>query len=365
MPSDLPLSDVFEPFAWLFAGLLALNVILFAAVVAQREQWVLHRRVRERIQERLAPVSGRLLDSEDPERDAEELRPLIAGLGRQSRPVAAWLVLDGLGEADDATRAAVCRVLRESGAVEVAEQATRGRVPWRRALACEFLGTIGSEHSVDVLVERLRDKRAEVRRAAARALGELGDPAAAGPLKALFLGRSGVPIGVANDALSRLGPAGADAFREGLLSPESTVRVTSCFGIAGEIDPAATDEALALLGERLRADGEPRVRSAAASAMRWLPGAVAPAALIDALRDPAPAVRRSAAGSLGTFDDPAAVEALADMVSDPDRETALRAAQSLLALSGGARAGQPARRALAASRAWTVESVRAIEEVGA
>jgi hypothetical protein len=89
-------------------------------------------------------VIQRLLDSEDPERDAEELRPVIAGLGRQSRPVAAWLVLDGLREADEATRAAVCRVLPDCGAVEVAERAARGRVPWRRALACEFLGTIGT-----------------------------------------------------------------------------------------------------------------------------------------------------------------------------------------------------------------------------
>jgi HEAT repeat protein len=314
--------------------------------------------------ERLAPVTARLLNGDDPERDAQELRPVIAGLGRQSRAVAAWLVLDGLRAADEAARAAVCRVLRESGAVELVERAARGGVPWRRALACEFLGAIGTEQSVDVLVERLRDKRSEVRRAAARALGQLGDPAAAGPLKSVFLGRDGVPIGVTNDALSRLGPAGAEAFREGLRSPESTVRVTSCFGIASQADPAASDEARALLEERLRSDAEPRVRAAAAGAMRWLPGDVAPAALVDALRDPSPAVRRSAAGSLGVFDDPAAVEALADVVSDLDRETALRAAESLLALGGGVRAGEPSRRALAASRAWTVESVRAIEEVG-
>lgn len=77
---------------------------------------------------------------------------------------------------------------------------------------------------MDVLVERLRDKRAEVRSTAARALGELGDPAAAGPLKAAFLGGEGVPIGVANDALSHLGSAGGEAFQEGLRSPEATVR---------------------------------------------------------------------------------------------------------------------------------------------
>ena len=356
---------MFELVGWTFVGLLVANLGLFAAIVMQREQWVLHRRVRERVGERLAPVIGRLLDGEDPERDAEELRPVIAGLGRQSRPVAAWVVLDGLRESDEATRAAVCRVLRECGAVEIAERATRRRVPWRRALACEFLGTIGTEQSVGALVERLHDKRAEVRGAAARALGELGDPAAAGPLKALFLGREGVPIGVANDALSRLGSLGTEAFREGLLSPESTVRVTSCFGIAGDADPARRAEARALLEQRLRADGEPRVRSAAASAMRWLPAEDAPAALIDALGDPDPAVRRSAARSLGAFDDPAAVEPLVDMVSDQDRETALRSAESLLALSKRARAGEPSRRALAASRAWTVESARAVEAVEA
>jgi hypothetical protein len=170
---------------------------------------------------------------------------------------------------------------------------------------------------------------------------------------------------VANDALSRLGPAGADAFRKGLLSRDSTVRVTSCFGIAGESGPAARNEALALLEERLRIDREPRVRSAAASAMRWLPGDVAPTALLDACRDPAPSVRRSAAEALGAFDDPAAVEPLADTVSDPDRETALRSAESLLTLSKGARAGAASRRALAGTRAWAVESARAIEEVRA
>jgi HEAT repeat protein len=348
-----------------FIGLLALNVVVLAAIVLQREQWVLHRRVRTRIRGQLTPVLARLLDGKDPEGDAEELRPLLAGLGPQSRPVAAWLVLDALREADDATRAAVRGVLRDAGAVQVAERATLRRMPWRRALACEFLGTIGTEHSVDALVERLGDKRSEVRRAAARALGELGDPAAAGPLETLFLARERVPIGVANDALSRLGAAGAAAFRRGLLAPEPSVRVTSCFGIASATDATARDDVLALLEQRLRADGEARVRAAAASAMRWLPGEVAPPALREALRDSSPAVRRSAAKSLSAFDDPAAAVALSEMVSDVDRESALRAAESLLALSEGARAGAPARRELAASRAWTVKSVLAIAELGA
>jgi HEAT repeat protein len=199
--------------------------------------------------------------------------------------------------------------------------------------------------------------------AAARALGLLGDPAAAGPLADVFLNRRSVPIGVANDALIRLGPAGADAFRQGLRSPEPTVRVSSCFGIASQAEDAATTQALGLLAERLRSDAEPRVRSAAASAMRWLPGDEAPRALLEGLHDPADAVRRSAARSLASFDDPAAAEALARMVGDGDRETALRSAESLLALADGVRAGGTARRALAAARAWTVDSVRATAEL--
>jgi hypothetical protein len=169
VPSDLPLRDLLEPVGWTFLGLAALNIALFAALVVQREQWVMHQRVRGRIGERLAPLIERLLAGGDAERAAEELRPVIADLGSQARPVAAWLLLDGLRDADAATRAAVTRVLRESGAIERAERSIRRRVPWRRALACELVGTIGTEQSVDVLVARLRDRRGEVHVAAAGA----------------------------------------------------------------------------------------------------------------------------------------------------------------------------------------------------
>jgi HEAT repeat protein len=365
LPFDPPLRDLFEAAWWVVVGLTTLNLALFAAIVVQREQWTLHRRLRERIRTRLAPEIERLFHPGDPERVAEELRPVMAELGPEARPVAAWLVLDRLQEADGETRDAVRRVLADLGAIEDAERATRRRMAWRRVLACELLGAIGTEHSVDVLVARLRDKRVEVRTAAARALGELGDPAAAGPLTDLFLEQVGVPIGVANDALSRLGEAGGDAFRRGLESREVTVRVTSCFGIAGLAETLGRAEAAALLEQRLRTDEEPRVRAAAASAMRWVPGDVAPEALLDAVSDSAPAVRRSAARSLCAFDDPAAAGALERLVSDGDREAALRSAESLLTLSDAPRSGEAARRVFGASRAWSVESVRATAELSA
>jgi HEAT repeat protein len=365
VPFDVPLEGLFESVWWVLLGLTAFNLVLFAAIVLQREQWVVYRRLRERIATRLAPVIEELLHGDDSERMVVELRRVLAGLGPVGRPVAAWLVLDALREADAGTREAVRRVLAEVGSIEYAERGTRRRMAWRRVLACEILGTIGGADSVDVLVPRLRDRRAEVRTAAARALGELGDPAAARPLTAMFLEQNGIPIGVANDALTRLGAAGVHAFRRGLESPDVSVRVTACFAIATQAETAGTAEAVVLLERRLRMDAEPRVRAAAASAMRWVPADAAPEAMLEAVHDAAPSVRRSAAKSLAAFDDPAAAEALEPLLSDADRETALRSAESLRALSEGARAGAAARLTLSASHAWSVESVKAVAELSA
>src|SRR4051812_4297854 len=105
--------------------------MLFAALVIAREQWVLTLRLRERTGRRLAPVIGHLLDGQDVEAAAEELRPVIDGLGSHARPVGAWLVLDALRDAETATRAVVCRVLDECGAIEVAERSSRRWMPWR------------------------------------------------------------------------------------------------------------------------------------------------------------------------------------------------------------------------------------------
>ena len=206
----------------------------------QREQWVLHQRVRERIRERLAPVIGRLLDGEDPERDAEELRPVIAGL----RPaVAAGRCLARARRAPRGRRGDTRRGARGATGDAVRSRSRSGRraggfpgggrwpaSSWARSApstpwTCWWSGCRTSEP-----------------RCAERPPGPWASWAIQRPRarsRRCSWARAGVPIGVANDALSRLGPAGAEAFREGLLSPESTVRVTSCFGIAGDADPAS------------------------------------------------------------------------------------------------------------------------------
>lgn len=362
---DFPLNEVLAPVGWIFLALLAANLLLFVVLVALREQWSFYVRRRERIRARLAPVVQRHLASGDPGVAAEQLRLVVAGLGRQERPVAAWILRDLTRGADEATRTRVRAVLDETGAVELTERSTRRWMPWRRALACEMLGTLGAERSVPVLVERLEDDRSEVRMAAARALGAIGAPTAAPSLASVFLERRAVPTGVAYDALRSLGPYGAEVFRRGLGSPDPTIRVASCFGTAALAADTGVARAAEDVARLLAADPSTRVRTAAAKALGVIGGTTPPRVLVEAAGDPEVHVRREAVAALGLFDEPGAVGLLAGAAQDPDREVALRAAEALLALGSRPRAGEAARAVVASSRAWSVDYARAVSELAA
>ena len=359
---DFPVRDVFDPLGWAFLVLLVANLVLFIVLVVLRENWVFYERRRAPIRERLEPVIERLVEGRDPEDTAAELERIVAGLGRTSRPVAAWLLRDLTRGADAKTRARVREVLERCGAIDAAEEGTRRWMPWRRALACEILGTIGAERSVPVLIDRLGDDRLEVRIAAARALGAIGAPQAGSALTSLFLERKAVPMGVAYDALRRLGSPGADAFSHGLEGGDPTVRLASCLGLAAT---AAGDRAVAALTRVMERDDNVRVRTAAAHALGVIGGGSPPAALLRAARDPDLRVRREAVAALASFDDPESVKALAESPGDPDREIALRSATSLLRLGDSPRAGAAARAALDASHAWSADYVRTIKELAA
>jgi HEAT repeat protein len=360
---DFPIRDVFEPLGWVFLALLAVNLLLFLLLVFLREKWTFYRRRRERIRGRLLPAAERLVSGGDPNGIIEELRPQVAGLRSNDRPVAAWLLRDLTGTADEATRARIRRVVEELGAVELAERSTRRWTPWRRALACEILGAIGGEQSVPVLEARLGDRRSEVHTAAARSLGAIGSPAAAPALARIFLERRAVPTGVAYDALRGLGPAGADAFHEGLRAQDPTVRLASCFGVAALGAEHGDATAADTLARVLAGDDSVRVRTAAAKALGGLGGATPPPVLVDAVHDPEVRVRREAVTALGHFDEPASVKTLLESAGDRDREVALRSAESLLTLRARPRAGAEARDAVASSSSWSVEYARTISEL--
>jgi HEAT repeat protein len=362
---DFPIHDVFAPLGWIFLVLLAVNIVLLLLLVLLREKWRLYRRRAEQTRARLTPLLERLVSRSDPQGIVEELRPRMASLGRNDRPVAAWVLRDLTRNADEATRARIRRVMEEAGAAELAERSTRRWTPWRRALACETLGAIAAERSVPVLEERLSDRRSEVRMAAARALGAIGSPAAAPALARIFLERQAVPTGVAYDALCGLGPAGAEVFKRGLRSPDPTVRVASCFGIAGVAAEYGDRTAVDALARLLEDDDNVRVRTAAVKALGVLGGTTAPPGLVAGAHDPEVRVRREAVAALGRFDEPASVETLAESAEDSDRDVALRSAEALLTLRARPRAGPEARAAIASSSAWSVEYVLTISELAA
>src|SRR5262249_15484311 len=205
---------------WVLAVAGAVIVGIIAIGVTRHFRSVEADRRRERVRAEFEPLFQRFLESEDRVRLAEELRPAFLRMDRAHRPVAAVLVADLMGSASPSQADALRDALELSGIVELGHKGTRRLSPWRRALACEVLGRIGAERSVPVLLERLDDRRPEVRVAAVRALGDVGSPDAVPALSAMFLERHGAPPNIVNDALRRIGGEALTAFERGVVSTD-------------------------------------------------------------------------------------------------------------------------------------------------
>lgn len=349
---------------WILTGAAAVIVILIAIGVSRHLESVRADRSRERVRGELGPVFSRFLETDDATHLAEELRPAILRMDAARRPVAALMAIDLMREASSAAQTVALRsALEEAGIVELGERGTRRFSPWRRALACEALGTIGASRSVPVLLERLKDRRPEVRMAAVRALGDIGSAEAVPALGEAFLERRVAPTDVVNDALRKIGGVAGTVFERGLVTTDPAVRVSSCFGLAAIAEQRP--EAVWRLAEVLALDSDTRVRAAAAAALGIAGGVEVPDPLLAAADDPEVAVRRAAVRALGSFDDPASGPRLDERTEDEDRETAIRAAEALLALADRPRAAAAARRRLESSSAWAVEYARTVAEVTA
>ncbi|MBV9941539.1 MAG: HEAT repeat domain-containing protein [Solirubrobacterales bacterium] len=159
---------------WVLAIGTAVIVVLVAIGVSRHLARARASRRRERVRNELEPVFSRFLETEDRVRLAEELRPAFMRMDAAHRPVAAVLVTDIMGQATWSQGEQLRSALEEAGIVELGHLGTRRLSPWRRALACEMLGKIGSPSSVPVVLERRKDRRPEVRMAAVRALGDIG-----------------------------------------------------------------------------------------------------------------------------------------------------------------------------------------------
>ncbi|WP_418285984.1 HEAT repeat domain-containing protein [Halorubrum sp. DTA46] len=166
-------------------------------------------------------------------------------------------------------------------------------------LLAELTGTSGSEAewvTARKFARALRADRPELRMAAARALGRLGDA------------------------------SGLQALVNALNDDDPRVRLRACEACGTFADPRAVP------GLTGRLDDEPRVKRAAANSLGNIGTDQALAPLLDLLADPDESVRRIAAGALGKANNPEPVEPLARALGDESAVVRNAAVYSIIEL---------------------------------
>lgn len=196
----------------------------------------------------------------------------------------------------------------------------------RRAAALA-LGEMEATAAVPALSRALlEDDSADVRMAAAWALGEIEDPAAAGAL-ATAIGDSSEEVSEA--AIWALGeiedPQAVPALIDALTSGNVLAARKAAWALGEIEDPAAVDALIATLGR----SGDAEVRRFSAWALAEIEDPRAAEALARALNDDDAEVRSAAIRGLAEMDDPAAVPGLVRALSDRDPEVRAYAAWAL------------------------------------
>ena len=354
-----------QPWFWVSADaialtLLVLNGLVLIAVHARRLRQYFRTRRATQFHVRVEEILGEL-DPATRERDPRWLRAQIGGFDELERPIAATMLIERVKPASEEERLQTLAVLREAGAIDsLVRSAARG-LPWRRALATRTLGWIGAAETVPVLIERLSDRNRYVRESAVRALGRIGDSVGLPSLAELFRSPGRVGPGVVYDALLALGPEAEPVFVDALGSEIVSVRVASCFGVAG----ISEQEHARRLLEPMLGDEAAVVRIAAAQSLGQIGGERLPEAFAHAVRDEHAAVRSAATRALGSYDDPRGVTVAVNALLDPDRDTAVGAGESLVRLSRGSLAGEAAGCALRQeASAWPVERALTLSSLG-
>ncbi|GAB4449831.1 MAG: hypothetical protein OHK0015_55130 [Chloroflexi bacterium OHK40] len=194
-----------------------------------------------------------------------------------------------------------------------------------RAAAATALGTCGDPSATAPLIAVLLDNHARVRAAAAAALGTIGDTTALGPLIDT-LTHDMLPVaGATARALARFGDPALQPLIALLRADTATAaRAALALGYLG--DPRALPALTDLLDEA----SEP-LAPALHDALRAL-GDPALSALVSALSAPSKAMRRGAAEALGAIGDQRATPHLIHSLSDADEAVANAATVALVAL---------------------------------
>jgi HEAT repeat protein len=171
---------------------------------------------------------------------------------------------------------------------------------------------------------------------AADTLGEIGDAAVPGLIRALQHGDwrvrkfAAYGLGEAEPELDRAQAVTALVDRLG--DSNTDVRDQSAWAL-GEIEDAA---AVAALAETLQRDAEPRVRRRAAWALAEIEHESAVPVLVATLKDPDLALRKESLRALGEIESPLAVEGLVGVLTDADVTMRKQAAWALAEIEDAA-----------------------------
>jgi HEAT repeat protein len=303
------------------AALIAIVAVTAAAIVVVRVM----RHLRQRKQAALAAGPRRQLlafVADNGESGGAELVAIPDDAWRAAEAGALSLLGKLRGEA----HLALVSVFLRRGTARAALRDLRSRSRVRRARAAQVLGDLELQQAVPELCRLLTDRYAEVRIVAVRALGRIGDPAAAWRLIASLDQAEPVPSLLATHTLVQLGPDAEVTLIAALDHPQARVRAV-CLDALGLLGAAGSVHRVArLLHEERVLD----VRVAAAVNLGRLGTRSALEPLIDAAGPARPAALRAAAArALGDLGAPAAVPALVTLLGDDEFRVAHEAAHAL------------------------------------
>jgi len=231
-----------------------------------------------------------------------------------------------LGKVRGEAHLALVSVFLQRGVARAALGDLRSRSRVRRARAAQVLGDLELRMAVPELCRLLGDRHDEVRVVAVRALGRIGDPAAAWRLIASLDRGDPVPSLLATHTLVQLGAEAEVTLSAALDHPQARVRAV-CLDALGLLGATGSLHRIARL---LREDAYLDVRVAAATNLGRLGtrGALEPLRLALGPARPA-ALRAAAARALGELGAPGAVPILADLLADDAFHVAHEAAHAL------------------------------------
>jgi HEAT repeat protein len=276
----------------------------------------------------------------------------LAGLRTsEQRSAVGELLAEYAGTVRGESRARVAAFVEEQGYADAAGRDLRARRTWRRGTAAKTLGDFGVVSSAGELADALRlDASAQVRVAAARALGRVGDSDGTADLISACAAGS-VPAGIAAQALLDIGESALPLLLGAVASPEPRVRQVAC-RVIGLMGAGPDADVVAALEAAATADREAGVRVAACEALGRVGGRDAAMAVAAATADSDGRVRCAACDAAARLAAPETEAAVARALGDDQAEVRRAAARAAVLLGLAAGSGSAFLAEAEAELAW-------------